>query len=228
MIGSLNPWDWSGHTLDVMIVLGTVGAVVVAVLAGLLRRFLAWIGERRSRPSVTLKFDPETDLAPEGVQFTQQFGQTYDAIYARLRAENASDGRAAEQVEVVVSEIEPLEPSENIDPKDWSERIIRSFGSLGWSSVESPSLTLGPGASRLIDLGWIIDVHGDCTFHMGLKVQPASGIQNLAPGRYRLVLTVSAENVNARRWGLDLEYDGVWTKSQPPEDHLKITNLHRL
>lgn len=228
MIASLNPWDWSDHTLDVMVVVGTVGAVLVAIFAGLLSRFLAWVGERRSRPSVTLKYDPEIDLAPEGVQFTQQFGKTYAAIYARLRAENASDGRAAEGVEVVVSQIEPLEPSENIDPKDWNDQTIRSFGSLGWSSVVSPSLTLGPGATRLVDLGWIVDVSGDHTFHLGLKVQPASGRQDLAPGRYRLVLTVSAENVNAERWGLDLEYDGVWMNGQPPEDHIKITNLRRL
>jgi hypothetical protein len=59
-------------------------------------------------------------------------------------------------------------------------------------------------------------------------VLPASGRHNLAPGCYRLTLTVSAENVNAQQWGLNLSYDGVWITGEAPQDHLKITNLRRL
>jgi hypothetical protein len=173
--------DWTPHTLAVLAALGTVGAVVIAVLGGLLHRFLAWMGLRRSRPSVSLSFDPQHDLGREAVQLGGE-EPLYPALYARIRVENEPGRRAATGVEVIPSEIVPLDPSPNIDAKDWRRDTIRSFGPLGWTHTDPPALTLGPGAVRTVDLGLVIDAPGETTFRLGLKVQPASGLQNLPPG----------------------------------------------
>jgi hypothetical protein len=176
---------------------------------------------------VSLSFDPQHDLGREAVQLGGE-GPLYPALYARIRVENEPGRRAATGVEVIPSEIVPLDPSPNIDAKDWRRDTIRSFGPLGWTHTDPPALTLGPGAVRTVDLGLTVDAPGETTFRLGLKVQPASGLQNLPPGRYEITLTVAAANVDAQRWKLMLDYDGMWLSSERAGDHLKVTELHRI
>jgi hypothetical protein len=223
-LSGLNPWHWSSHTLEVLIAVGTVGAVIVAVLGGLLRRLLGWVYDLFARPRLKLVFDPKTDLAIETVRVVRDGSEErFPAAFMRLRISNSSGARAADGVEVLLAEVEPLTPSPNIDPAGWRPEVIRSYGALGWTHTTQPDLTIGPGATRLVDLGYVVDHPEDISFHMALQVQPESGVQNLAPGHYRIRLSVVARNVKHRRWVFEVSYDGVWISGSPVSDHFEVS-----
>lgn len=222
-LDSLNPWDWSEHTLRVLAVLGTVGAVIVAVslatLRGVWRSYHSW----SRRPQLTLAFDPKTDFVKELVQFTPG-ARKYAAIYARLRVWNETGRRAAQGVQVLVTEIVPVRHSENIAKEGWRTETLRNFGALGWTHSDPPGLTLGPGATRTVDFGSITDTN-DPVFTLGIpaNVKPVSGFDRLPAGRYEVTLSVVGQNFNAKRWKLTVDYDGMWVMANPPQDHLKIS-----
>jgi hypothetical protein len=230
----MHPLAWSDHTLQVLTAIGTVGAVGVAVLAGLFRRFFEWRRERRTRPDLLLRYDGDRDLTVETVVLPVQMPDGSEqelrlpALYARLRVENSLRRRAATGVEVIVAEIDPVTPSPSLSAAAWRAETIRSYSPLGWTHTEPPALTLGPGALRTVDLGMVIDHAAAPEFRVGLQVSPASGVDALPPGRYAVLLRVTAANVDAQRWALTLDYDGRWVKGQTPSDHLKLTNLHRV
>ncbi len=113
--------DWSQHTLEFWTAFGTVGAVVVAVLGGLIRStWRAW-SARRKRPAVTLDYEPETDLQLEAV-ISAPGARERPAAYARLRVINTLGRQAAEGVQVLLTSLEPLEKAAKIADDKWRTR----------------------------------------------------------------------------------------------------------
>jgi hypothetical protein len=235
VIGSLIP-TWTHHTLEVLTAVGTVGAVIVAVFGALSRAVWRSLREKRTRPVVRLDYEPETGLQEEAlVTVISGPGGTVQSLprpaaFARLRVINKIGHRAAEGVQVLLSSPEPIEKAAVIADDKWRSRTVWSVGALGWTHADPPDLTIGPGAMRTVDLGRI-EGAGDPFFTLGLPdaQRPASGIDRMPAGRYRLTLLVVGHNFDATLWELHLDYDGAWTPhATPPAASLKITNPTRV
>lgn len=227
MLGALDPWLWSDHTLTVLVALGTVGAVIVAVLGSAIRRTLLAIRSRRTRPVLTLSFDEKADLQLEAVTTGGLATPLFPALYVRLRVSNAIRRRAAEGVEVLVTRVRPVEPSPLLG-SGWRTEPLANLGALGWTHSAPPDLTLGPGAARTVDLATVIDhPQNAAAIVLAMPVQPASGFNQLAAGSYEITLTVVARNVEAQDWRLDLYYDGAWISGEPTAEHLRVSGVAR-
>jgi hypothetical protein len=220
------PWDWSEHTLRVLTALGTAGAVVVAVGLAISRGAWSALRRRVTRPALSIAYDPDIDLTEEMVRFTEG-SRAYRATYVRLRIANRSGRRAAEGVEVLLSEVIPKVQADGFMPDAWRREAIRHLGTLGWTSSQPPGLTIGPGVTRTVDLGMVTDTN-DLVFTLGVTVIPVSGLHRLAPGLYRVNLALVGRNFDGQRWTLLLRYDGTWVGGQPPREHLDITDLERI
>jgi hypothetical protein len=88
-----NPWDWSKHTLDVLVALGTTFAVMVALGIALVTS----VFRRRHRPSVGLTHDPDSDRTVEAWSH-RLAGMGDRAAFVRLGVSNAPGRHAAEDV----------------------------------------------------------------------------------------------------------------------------------
>lgn len=221
--------DWSQHTLEFWTAVGTVGAVLVAVLGSLVRSVWRARSERRKRPAVTLAYQPETDLQLEAL-VSSNLAAARPAAYARLRVVNKLGRHAAEGVQVLLTCLQPLDKADAIPPERWRDQTTWNVGSLGWTHADPPDLTIGPGAMRTVDLGRI-EGSSDPYFTLGLPDQqrPASRVDRMPAGRYLLTLLVVGHNFDATAWEVDLTYDGQWVPhSSEPRDHLTITKPRRV
>ncbi|MDX6439831.1 MAG: hypothetical protein QOF45_2414 [Gaiellaceae bacterium] len=171
-----------------------------------------------------LGYEPETCLQLEAV-ISSVGARERPAAYARLRVTNKLGRNAAEGVQVLVASLEPLEKAAKIADDKWRSGIMWNVGSLGWTHADPPDLTIGPGAMRTVDLGRI-EGADDPYFTLGLPDQqrPASRVDRMPAGRYRLRLAVVGHNFDARLWELELDYDGGWIpQADEPFVHLKIS-----
>jgi hypothetical protein len=77
---------------------------------------------------------------------------------------------------------------------------------------------------RTVDLGRIEGAQ-DPYFVLGLPdaLRPASGIDRMPAGRYRMTLVLVGHNFDAIAWELELDYDGAWRPGTSPADSLTIT-----
>jgi hypothetical protein len=198
-------WD---QIRDWLIAVGTVGAVIVAL-------GLAWWSDRkarRRRPLLSLGFAVSTGVVNELVTYTSDvtmtgadglpytrtanFG-TGPAAYVRFDVRNARGRDAAEDVEVLLSRIErPSSTSE-------TATVEISFPPFGWTHLQDTKLTMPPGITRSVDIGWL---QGNPPKDLGfdpdvleLLVRPApgNGRNLLPPGTYELYLSVAARNADA-------------------------------
>jgi hypothetical protein len=225
------PTEWSQHTLDVLTAVGTVGAVIVALLLAAGTGLARSVRERRCRPRLSLAHDPSMDVSLEKVRVrVAQKGlippveEQYPALYLRLAVSNAVGRQAAEGVEVLLTELEPLRPSEVISVSDWDSTHRFNVGQLGWTHAAPAELRLGPGARRTVDLGYVVD-HSDLgtSFHLGLTVIPESRVDQLPAGRYRVRLALVSANSNARFYELELYHRGTWMAGEPEDPPAIVT-----
>jgi hypothetical protein len=122
----------------------------------------------------------------------------------------------------------PLQKAEALTEDSWRTKPITNLGPLGWTTSSPPELTLGPGASRTVDLGHTSDADA-YVFTLGMPIVPATGVHRLPAGLYEIRLAIFGLNIDAQQWSLRLNYDGLWiggasADSDTPE-HLKITDL---
>lgn len=230
------PWEWSEHTLTVLTALGTVGAVIVALVLALAR----WVFETGNRPKLTFTHDPANDVSREDVAMpvffgTQRATTNTPAAFLRLGVSNQSGRHAASGVEVLVVRIEASEQQQVSGmPSTWEagqqpgeERKVwkgpvSNLGLLGWTHVEPPELTIGPGIRRTVDLGWKLSETPE--FTLAVSPPPRSGSHALTPGTYRITLAVGGANADARHYALTLWFDGRWKPDQAMSDHVAITD----
>jgi hypothetical protein len=215
----LNPLSWSEHTLRVLTALGTVGAVIALVVVETTKGALGRWREWRRRPVLTLTHNPQVDVAREVIATATSglLRPTRPTAYARLGVENAPGRRAAPAVEVVVKKVERVDAG-----APGSDPPTHDMGPLGWTHRDPLLNQLGPGARRTVVLGALPS--GGTTLQVGLGIgPPLSGVDVLQPGTYRFVLTVSAENVDARDWIVELWHDGQFAPASRVPDHVKIT-----
>jgi hypothetical protein len=171
-----DPFEWSEHTLRVLTAIGTVGAVIVALVLTVGAGAVRALRERRRRPDLSITHDRERDVSRETARVRVQSQQGLeevrrDAVYLRLAVTNETGKHAAEGVEVLVAELEPLQPSEAIDPVHWDDNVRFNVGQLGWTHAEPFGLRLGPGARRTVDLGYVVDdPELGTTFALGLTI----------------------------------------------------------
>jgi hypothetical protein len=224
-VSAVNPWEWSNHTLDVLIALGTTGAVIVAlgisVGGGLVRSFRDW----RRRPLLTLTHDPKTHVRREMIKWRGK-PKSIGAGYVRLAVTNPPGRRAAEDVEVLVEAIRAIAPPPGVEDEWIGEGwTVRDFGPLIWTHDAPPALRIGPGVSRTVDLGFLYADDEDVTyqrFMMGLKTTSGSMIDQLHAGSYDITLVVTGSNCDARRFRVGFEF-GLWTPFEADEEQLRIT-----
>lgn len=201
----LDPWDWTPHTLDVLIALGTTGAVFVALAIALGRGFREW----RHRPELVLLHDPDTDVRIELAE--PMPGSTLPIPYMRLGVYNRRGRRAAEDVEVIVEEVRAIEPRKLLGSDTWCGNgwTVRNFGPLAWTHVKPPALRIGPGVMRTVDLGRVLasNAYASGRFILGLQSEPRSEVHLLLPGVFELTLVAAGSNTDARHYRLTLLFD---------------------
>jgi hypothetical protein len=90
-----------------------------------------------------------------------------------------------------------------------------------------PELTLGPGATRTVDLGYLVDAQDHHSFTIAMPTRPFSGIQHLPPGEYRFRLAVVANKFNLESYEIELTFDGLWLRDRLDND-LQVGRPHRV
>lgn len=210
----LNPWSWSEHTLAVLTALGTTGAVIALVVVETTKDWLGRHRHARTQPDLRLTHDANVDVARE----VATVGQTpTGTAFVRLGVENAAGRRAASAVEVTVKRVDRIEGPRfsNLPP------TTHNIGPLGWTHRDPVNNQLGPGVRRTVVLGAIAE--DSSPFQVGLGIPPPnSGVDILPPGTYRFTLTLSATDVDARDWTLQLWHDGELTRGDDARDHVRI------
>jgi hypothetical protein len=217
MLTALSPWNWSKHTLDVLTAIGTVGAVVVALSLTLIRWTWRAATARRRRPRPCLLFDPATNINSEKVPLdgSERRETTLLAAYVRLTVRNPPRSDAAQAVQVLITRVERTsQPDPDVPPENDYEPH-ENLGPLPWTHSAETTLILGPGASRTIDLGFLVEREQTDWFSLALPTKPVSGVQYLPPGAYRLQLAVVGANFAAKSYEVSLWHNGPWTSERP-------------
>ena len=124
--------------------------------------------------------------------------------------------------------LETLALDPNWNSPEFSTDTRDNLGPLGWTHSSPPELTIGPGGSRTVDLGHVIDSAKHVYFTLLMPSAPLSGVQYLVPGSYRVSVAVVAHNVDASRYELDVTWDGQWTGDRPLSEHLTVTTPQRV
>jgi hypothetical protein len=216
-LDALSPWGWSKHTLDVLTAIGTVGAVVVVLVVSLMGWTWRAFTARRRRPDLELLFDPLTNLNEEKVSLDG--GKTLlPAAYVRLTVRNGLRSDAAQGVQVLITRVERAgapDPNEPLE-RDYEPRV--NLGPLPWTHTDERTLVLGPGASRTIDLGYLVERDDIDWFTLPLPTNPFSGVQYLPRGPYFVRLAVAGANFVAKEYQLWLWHAGGWTSERPIGD----------
>lgn len=188
--------SWDVSLREWLIAAGTVGAVVVALWITLRQEYLA----RRRRPSLSLG---SPGIAAEEVSRADATGLpvvTGRAVYLRLAVTNAIGKDAAADVEVLLSQIR--RPSLDSD----TDMVDVSFPGFGWTHAGTTRLTVPPGVTRHIDLGRVRDDRAD-RFELLVIPHPVDLRNQLLPGTYELVLTLSARNADAHHYVMRFSFE---------------------
>jgi hypothetical protein len=202
----------------VAVAIGTVGAVVYALFRDL------FVTPRR-RPKLELRFDRTgTDQVVVGT------AGGFDAAQVRLRVSNREGKDTADDVVVMVTEFRQLADSEQMTAEATPIGLP-----LAWSG-SSPPLTVAsvhPGSERHIDLLHVdwpardeVEIarqwSGAAPLRLDLTPKPASGRDNLEPGRYEISVEVRARNADAIRYAISVHWDGRWSGKAAMWDHLRV------
>jgi hypothetical protein len=236
-----NPNRWSQHTLDLLIVLGTVGAVVLALILAL----TAWVGRRRRRPKLRLSHDPRVDRTEEA------WGNGHHAAFVRLAVTNARGRHAAEETEVLVVALKQIEARRDLYEEtgvaSWADGRRVNFAPLAWTHIfDRTSLTVAPSVRRTVDLGYLTDeLYGtDPEVRLALAVNPVpkNYLNLIPPGMWEITVAVSARNADAVYYVFKLTFDGLYwfpkeskeveageqgERSESKWDNFTLTNLRR-
>lgn len=155
--------------------------------------------QRRRTPVLSLLLDP-ADLVIERVFYTDC--QEGNAAWARLGVRNEPDHDAAREVEVLLERARPL---------DGGAPVLIAYPAVPWTHVPRPTtrVTIPPGATRALDLATVY-FRDDWEKRLNLQIvaEPGDTRQRVAPGRYELILVVTAHNADAQRYAVQVSWDG--------------------
>jgi hypothetical protein len=175
-------------TWTALTAVGTIGAVLVALFLD----ELPVLRQRRREPRLTLTHSVD-DSAIE-VTYTPtslvSVGVSGRAAYLRLAVSNEPGHDAARDVEVLLQRVERIHGEHG----HVIERVHVASPPFGWSNVETTSLTIPAGVTRVIDVG-IVDGPPDPEFQsgsppdkppplvlrLGIVPEPADGRNRLPP-----------------------------------------------
>lgn len=183
----------------VLTAVGTVGAVVVAVG---LQGWLDW-KQRRAHPQLTLHFDSHMQ-AQETDPVT---GAVMD--YLRLAVSNAEGKSTAEDVEILILEIQEFATGAG---GSGGRRVWLANPALGWANSLDPlpRMTIPAGATRYVDVGRWLQLQSpvaELSFVLSVVPEPGSNRHILTRGNWRIRLAATLRNGNATFWDAEIFYD---------------------
>lgn len=186
-------------------------------------------GRRYRRPSLSLVFDANNSL-----NYLPGVGTVHgtDSHWIRLRVENGTGKRSADDVEVLVVEL-----------KRTGSQGSAPFGGvpLVWSNLNIGNdmvtrVTLPPGVPRFVDACALVEprpqapggpsaVSGQSAAPVELQVwpPPADRRHQLDAGKHEVVLALSARDTKATFYRLKIEHDGKWWDEAAVKDHLHVS-----
>jgi hypothetical protein len=189
----------------VAVAIGTIGAVAYALFRDL-------VVSPRRRPKLELRFD----RAGNDQVIVGTAGGS-DAAYVRLRVANRKGKDTADDVVVMVTEVQPAD-SEDARPIHLP---------LTWSGTNPPLTVsaLHPGSARHIDV-LHVELSGDdeaeAPLQLDLNPKPAGGQEILEPGAYQISIEIRARNADALRYVIPIAWDGKWSDRAAMWDHLRV------
>jgi hypothetical protein len=215
MIGQGNVMDWLRTGAALLGAVGTVGAVVLAL-------WLQWFRVERRRPSLTLDFNPTLDRVnvPQRAEDPQE-PRDYRSHWLRPRVTNKPGGDSAEDVEVVLVGVEPLDSETGRSSQ--RERNLEGL-SLKWSEVKSEKASIPPGVTRHIDLVHVDNMRverdrdvvkreedkedrGEAPIRVDVYPTPQAKYYRVFRPKCRLLLAVTARDTNASFYSTVVKYD---------------------
>lgn len=186
-------------TMDWLGVLGTLGALVVALALGL------GLGDWARRPKLGLHSD--RDNPSDRVVTPDLEGR--EVGFLRLRVKNT--GRStARDVQVSVASVDQW-----VETRRWLRTRAELDGRpLKWGGSTQSAVDVPPKAERPVDLLAITrDVARQGAIPMSVYIQgdpPASRANDLPPGGWRIRLMLSADNFSAEQYEMRVMFDGTW------------------
>ena len=195
-----------GSELDtwatVGVAIGTIGAVAYAL-------FRDVVVTPRRRPRLELRFDRTGND-----QIVVGTAEGVDAAYVRLRVANGAGKDTADDVVVMLTEVDAAD-------EDGARPVHLP---LTWSGT-SPPLTVSaihPGSARHVDL-LHVDLAGEDAgqLQLDLNPKPTGGQDRLEPGAYEIAIEIRGRNADALRYVVPVSWDGTWSDQAGPWDHLR-------
>lgn len=206
-------------------------ATTAAVLLALYRdTFREW----RLRPKLSLAFGgPPLDAITVLVPLSMTPEVNVSSHWLRLAVSNGEKRRSARDVRVLVTSIYRIDGRK----EEWHPLDTVA---LRWSNL--PEVTdvvdLPPATSRRVDVANLVwptgqlqvpqDGDSGCWAQLQVIPTPSSDRDHLEPGRYRLELTLTAWDVDAVRYSVDLVVDGTWCTGSEIWSHFFLANLRKI
>jgi hypothetical protein len=217
------------HWIDYVAAFGTVAAAVIALGVA----SWAWLREGRRRPRLRLLYDHR------GIDFAADVPQNdgRDHHFVRMRVENRSGRRSAEEVQVLTVAL----------ARDGKLVMERSFGGYAfkWSLTHAgrtssmTTLTVPPGMARRVDLLQLPEPasatgdrakHGEEGADLRLQVEPTppDTRHHLGAGRYTIYVVLTARDTDAAYYAVDVEHDGRWWSGDEIRGRLRLSEPRAL
>lgn len=196
-------------------IIGTVAAILAAagtLAAVILALYLQYWQDRRTRPSLSLHFDPSTaDISivdrPPWVE-----------VWVRFRVANARGRKTARRVSVLALNVRRLDGGA-------VSRDTIPVRELSWSDVERGDMDIPPGVERRID---VVNVYRARTAEesagkpwpetgMGIALYPRvwDGRDFLGKGDFEIELLLTAEDADATTWRTTVAFLATETDDDP-------------
>jgi hypothetical protein len=217
----------------VLTAIGTVGAVVVALYVSVWRDY-------RRRPKLSLEFDPAPESADIQILDTAPFHPQPQQAWVRLRVISERRRSAAEEAEVMIVAARETGPRQPVQLSPGLQAIHTRASSLPipiegqlliWSNSEQVRLNIPPGIHRHVDLLCVTRGRTDDDrfprFEDGCVIQvkptPTDLRHHVRASRFYLELAITARNADARRYGVEVSFDGQWGDDREAiREHLAI------
>ena len=223
----------STGAIDDPLVTGTWAMVVVTFLAVLVALFREEIVRLWRHPRLSLRLElGDPDCHKTTMHLVDASGTAMasaESYYFRLWVENVGN-RHADKVQILVRSIARL-------LGDGTYRPLSQFVPMNLAWSNSPRINgkrdaffdgLSPKIGRHCDLGHILDprgalpnqwkraggVEGETVFEFDFDSIPSTRSDLLAPGTYRIELTIAGANVRPIQRILELNHTGRWSKDQ--------------
>lgn len=186
--------------------IATALAVIVALATPWLIEYLRRRDRRNRAPVLSLGLEPQADLVIEEVAYSD--GADGYAAWVRLGVTNEPRRDAARDVEVLLESARPLPaPGQAEVPP-----VLIAYPAVPWTHVPETMtrVTVPAGATRSVDVATVF-LRDDLkpTLNLLIAAAPKDERNRVAPGRYELILVVTAHNADAQRYAVEVAWDGV-------------------